>query len=141
MRCMVLRLIAMRPEGPAVRSPGRKAGEAPGRGKREYRRRALKARYFIQSAGVTAAPSALISQLQPNPGLTAGSTYCRPLGPQTNSVAILRQSRAVAHGYLYFFSILLGPRHKCPSISRIMPRRTAIVPALHGLRDMRPTHR
>ena len=108
MRCMVLRLIAMRPEGPAVRSPGRKAGEAPGRGKREYRRRALKARYFIQSAGVTAAPSALISQLQPNPGLTAGSTYCRPLGPQTNSVAILRQSRAVAHGYLYFFSILLG---------------------------------
>ena len=88
MRCIVLKLIAMRPERPAVRSPGRKAGEAPGRGKREYRRRALKARHFIQPEGASAAPSALISQLQTNPGLTAGPTYCRPLGPQLNSVDI-----------------------------------------------------
>jgi hypothetical protein len=44
----------MRPKGPAVRSPGREAGEIE-----VYMRRALKARHLSQSDRVSAAPSAL----------------------------------------------------------------------------------
>ena len=63
----------VRPEGPAINSPGRQAGVAD--------RVASSAEgAALELSG--AAPSALILSRYPIPGLTAGPTQCRPFGPE-----------------------------------------------------------
>src|SRR6266480_45521 len=92
------RVALFRPKGPAVNRPGREAGRRLNSNTERRRRGTLEVSikkhmegHHRILAGACVAPSALISALQFNPGLTAGPIYCRPFGPQEILPTLLEQ--------------------------------------------------